>query len=270
MEKLNTGKDKKSLKQIFNKIDISIHKWENYFKIYEHYLDKYREKKPKFLEIGVQYGGSLKMWDEFFVNGEIHGIDINPDCKKLEENNIKIHIGSQNDKNFLRQFAESVKDIDIIIDDGGHTMEQQLNSFKILFPKIKDGGIYIVEDIESSYQNMYGGGPKRQGTFVEFSKNIVDYINANHSDFKTLNVNWYSKNVEYVHYYNNVVVFKKKCIEKFPINFRNNSNTTIDNNKKSKVSKVKLLISKFISIINRILGYLRIKPLYIGSTSQRL
>ena len=68
MEKLNTGKDKKSLKQIFNKIDISIHKWENYFKIYEHYLDKYREKKPKFLEIGVQYGGSLKMWDEFFVN----------------------------------------------------------------------------------------------------------------------------------------------------------------------------------------------------------
>ena len=49
-------------------------------------------------------------------------------------------------------------------------MEQQLNTFKILFPILNDGGIYIVEDVESSYQNMYGGGPKRNGTFIEFSK----------------------------------------------------------------------------------------------------
>ena len=66
-------------------------------------------------------------------------------------------------------------------------MEQQLNTFKELFPILNDGGIYIVEDIESSYLNMYGGGYKRRGTFVEFSKNIIDFINANHSDFKILN-----------------------------------------------------------------------------------
>ena len=132
MEKSNIGKDNKSLKEIFNQIEISIHKWENYFKIYEHYLEKYRGKNPRLLEIGVQYGGSLKMWEKYFINGEINGIDINPDCKKLEDNNIKIYIGSQNDKKFLKEFADSVEDLDIIIDDGGHTMEQQLNSFKIL------------------------------------------------------------------------------------------------------------------------------------------
>tara|TARA_S200000501_G_C20786826_1_gene727588 strand:- start:584 stop:1396 length:813 start_codon:yes stop_codon:yes gene_type:complete len=269
MEKSNIGKDNKSLKEIFNQIEISIHKWENYFKIYEHYLEKYRGKNPRLLEIGVQYGGSLKMWEKYFINGEINGIDINPDCKKLEDNNIKIYIGSQNDKKFLKEFADSVEDLDIIIDDGGHTMEQQLNSFKILFPKVKDGGVYIVEDIESSYQNMYGGGPKRRGTFIEFSKNIVDYMNANHSDFNTLNVNWYSKNIEYVHFYNNVVVFKKQNIQNFPISYRNNSNKTIDNDKRARVSKFKLFISLVISTINKVLGYLRIKPLYIGSTSQR-
>ena len=210
------------------------------------------------------------MWKKFFTNGEINGIDINPDCKKLEDESIRIHIGSQNDKNFLKKISNNIGALDIIIDDGGHTMEQQLNSFKILFPILKDGGIYIVEDIESSYQNMYGGGVKRSGTFIEFSKNIIDYINANHSDFKTLKVNWYSKNIEYVHFYNNVVVFKIKVIDKFPINFRNNDNFPLHTSKRSKVSKLKLFISSIISIINRILGYLRIKPLYIGSTSQRL
>ena len=90
--------------------------------------------------------------------------------KIFAKDNIDIQIGSQNDKTFLRRYADDVKSLDIIIDDGGHTMEQQLNTFKILFPILNDGGIYIVEDVESSYQNMYGGGPKRNGTFIEFSK----------------------------------------------------------------------------------------------------
>ena len=168
------------------------------------------------------------------------------------------------------RYADDVKSLDIIIDDGGHTMEQQLNTFKILFPILNDGGIYIVEDVESSYQNMYGGGPKRNGTFIEFSKNLIDLINANHSDFINLKPNWYSKNIEFIHYYNNVVVFKKKSIEKFPINIRNRGVLTLNKDKRSKVPKLKLFASSVISIINKILGYLRLKPLYIGSTSQRL
>ena len=72
-----------------------------------------------------------------------------------------------------------------------------------------------------------------------------------------------------LHFYNNVVVFKKQNIQNFPISYRNNSNKTIDNDKRARVSKFKLFISLVISIINKVLGYLRIKPLYVGSTSQR-
>ncbi len=271
MEELNIGKENhKSLRDFFDTSKISIHKWENYFEIYESYFHPFREKNVRLLEIGVQYGGSLKMWMEYFLKPKIFGIDINPDCKKLESENIDIQIGSQNDKKFLKKYADYVGNLDIIIDDGGHTMDQQLNTFKILFPILNDGGIYIVEDIESSYQNMYGGGPNRRGTFVEFSKKIIDYINANHSDFSSLKPNWYSTNVEYIHFYNNVIVFKKQKIDRFPVNIRNIGELTIDKDKRSKVPKAKLFISSIITIVNKVLGYLKIKPLYIGSTSQRL
>jgi len=271
MEELNTGKElNKSLKEIFDSSKVSIHKWENYFAIYESYFDKFRKRNARVLEIGIQYGGSLKMWKEYFGNAKIFGIDINPDCKNLEEQNIDIQIGSQNDKRFLKDFAEYVNSLDIIIDDGGHTMDQQLKTFKVLFPILNEEGIYVVEDVESSYQNMYGGGPKRNGTFIEYSKNLIDKINANHSDFVTLKPNWHSKNIEFIHYYNNVVVFKKKSIKTFPINIRNKGGLTLNKDKRSKVPKLKLFASSVISIINKILGYLRLKPLYIGSTSQRL
>ena len=131
MEELNIGKENhKSLRDIFDNTKISIHKWENYFEIYESYFHPFREKNVRLLEIGVQYGGSLKMWMEYFLKPKIFGIDINPECKQLEEENIDIQIGSQNDKEFLKKYADYVGNLDIIIDDGGHTMDQQLNTFK--------------------------------------------------------------------------------------------------------------------------------------------
>ena len=106
MEELNIGKEEnKSLRQIFDESKVSIHKWENYFEIYESYFSKFRKRIARVLEIGIQYGGSLKMWKEYFGNAKIFGIDINPDCKNLEEQNIDIQIGSQNDKRFLKDFA---------------------------------------------------------------------------------------------------------------------------------------------------------------------
>jgi len=260
----------KSLETIFYEIDVSIHKWSNYFEIYERYLNEFRSKEPRFLEIGVQYGGSLKMWKEYFENGNIFGIDINPDCKNLESKDIKIHIGSQNDKSFLNNFAKDIKELDILVDDGGHTMEQQINTFEILFPILKDGGVYICEDVESSYQNMYGGGPKRNGTFIEYCKDLIDIINANHSHFFTLKPSKLSKQIEFIHFYNNVVVIKKRIINDFPINIKNGKALTLNIDKRHRVGNVKLLLSKIIGFINYFLGLVRLKPFYIGSTSQKL
>lgn len=254
---------------IFLNSKLSINKWENYFSIYEFYLKNFIGKSPVMLEIGVQYGGSLRMFQQYLVNASLIGIDINPDCKKLQGENIKIRIGSQNDKSFLLNFADEFKSIDIILDDGGHTMEQQINSFEILFPTLKDGGIYICEDVESSYRNMYGGGPKRAGTFIEYCKDLIDKLNANHSDFFTLKPDWYSKQIEYIHFYNNIVVIKRKSIDEFPKPIKSGGVQKINVDKRHKVPKIKLFLAKIINIINKILGYFRIRPLYIGSTSQR-
>lgn len=115
------------------------------------------------LEIEVQNGGSTKMWKDYFsVNGakvNIYGVDINPKCKEIEDENIKIFIGSQEDRAFWRDIKKQIPQIDILIDDGGHTMRQQIVTFEEMFPHIKHNGVYWCEDLHTSYwRNFVGGG----------------------------------------------------------------------------------------------------------------
>ena len=116
-----------------------IHKWEHYFEIYDRHFSAYRDKEIVILEIGVFQGGSLQMWKNYFgPKAKIYGIDIDPDCKKFEEENIEIFIGSQSDKKFLRKLKNEIPPIDILIDDGGHTMNQIKTSFLELFDQVKE------------------------------------------------------------------------------------------------------------------------------------
>lgn len=132
----------------------------NYLTIYEKYLNHFKEKNVNVLEIGIANGSSILMWHEYFENGIINGIDINSSTlenpKLKNDRRIKLFIGNQTDRNFLNS---SFKDesLDIIIDDGGHTMEEQMISFAILFKKLKSGGIYILEDLITSFWASHGG-----------------------------------------------------------------------------------------------------------------
>ena len=111
--------------------DRLIHKWAHYFEIYDRHFQKYRNKEVIILEIGVSQGGSLQMWKNYFGDkAQIFGIDINPNCKSLEEENIKIFIGSQTDRTFLRNVKAQIPQVDILIDDGGHTMRQQIITYE--------------------------------------------------------------------------------------------------------------------------------------------
>jgi hypothetical protein len=122
------------------------------------------------------------MWKNYFgPQAHIYGIDIDPQCKSFEEPQIKIAIGSQEDRQFLRTFAQSVPRIDILIDDGGHTMRQQIAAFEELYSHIDANGVYLCEDLHTSYWGDYGGGYRRPDTFVEYSKNFIDYLNAWHA-----------------------------------------------------------------------------------------
>src|SRR5450759_589962 len=97
-----------------------IYKYLHYFDIYDRHFNHYRNKEVVILEIGVSQGGSLQMWKEYFgEKARIFGIDVDPRCKNLEEENIKIFIGSQSDKKFLREVKAQIPPIDILIDDGG-------------------------------------------------------------------------------------------------------------------------------------------------------
>lgn len=191
-----------------------IFKWHHYFEIYERHFEKFRNKDVSILEIGVLHGGSLQMWKEYFgSNAKIYGVDINPKCKEFEEKNVEIFIGSQSDRNFLHEIKSRIPKIDILIDDGGHTMEQQITTFEELFEHVDENGVYLCEDLHTSYWEEFGGGYKNPNSYIEYSKNFIDYINAFHSKNESLKVNSFTKSAHSLHYYDSVLVVEKRKIE---------------------------------------------------------
>lgn len=153
------------------------------------------------------------MWKEYFgPKANIFGVDIDPNCKNLEEEQIEIFIGDQEDRAFLRSLTKSIPRIDILIDDGGHTMRQQINTLEELFPHIDANGVYLCEDLHTSYWSEYGGGYGKRGTFIEYSKNFVDNVNAWHSKTRKLQVTRFTKTVHSLHYYDSMLVIEKRPI----------------------------------------------------------
>ena len=138
-----------------------ITKWLHYFPIYEKWFSKFRNTDVVFVEVGVFQGGSAQMWKEYFgKKAKIIGVDIDERCKNFEEDQITIEIGSQEDRNFWANFKQKYPRVDILLDDGGHTMNQQITSFKEMFPHIQEGGIYMCEDCGTSYRkdrDTWGG-----------------------------------------------------------------------------------------------------------------
>jgi Methyltransferase domain len=124
-----------------------IHKWRHYFEIYHRHFAKFRGQPVTVLEIGVESGGSLEMWKEYFApDCHIHGLDVNPACKEYEDDRVTIHIGDQADPAFWRGFVERVPELDVIVDDGGHETPQQVVALEALLPHVRPNGVYLCED----------------------------------------------------------------------------------------------------------------------------
>ena len=187
-----------------------IDKWMHYFDVYHDHFARFRNKPVTIVEFGVFHGGSLQMWKQYFGSqARIFGVDINPKCH-LEEEQIEILIGDQEDEEFLTALAAKVGPIDILIDDGGHRMSQQLVTFATLFPLIKPDGVYVVEDLHTSYWQYYGGGYGLPNTFIEFAKRLIDHLHAWHSQDPARHaVTYYTKNVRAMHVYDSIIVFDK-------------------------------------------------------------
>ncbi len=188
-----------------------IHKWMHYFEVYDRHFARFRGSDVHVLEFGVSQGGSLDMWRDYFgPRCTLYGADINPQCKAFERDGTRIFIGDQEDRGFLRSLAQSIPRIDILIDDGGHTMGQQIATFEELFGKISDHGVYLCEDMHTSYWRRWGGGYRHPGSFVEYGKRLIDRLNAWHSQSAVLKVDDFTRSVHSMHWYDSMLVIEKR------------------------------------------------------------
>lgn len=149
------------------------------------------------------------MWKRYFgPHATIVGIDIDPAVKSHEEDQIHIRIGDQSDTKFLKSLVDEFGPFDIVIDDGSHICEHQVTSFQELYPHVKDNGIYAVEDLHTNYWPEYNGGYKKNSSFIELSKNLIDELNAYHTR-NTVEVNEFTNSTYSINFYDSMIVFEK-------------------------------------------------------------
>ncbi len=191
-----------------------IDKWIHYFNVYHNYLNKFRNTSFVFVEIGIQNGGSLQMWRDYFgEDARIIGIDIDERCRIMEKEGFEIWIGNQEDPAFWKKFRESVNKVDVLLDDGGHTMQQQLVTFEEMFPVISDQGCYICEDLHTSYMEYFEGGYRKKGTFIEWAKGLIDDMHAWHSqNLEIFPQTPYTQSLAAMHIFDSIIVFEKNKV----------------------------------------------------------
>lgn len=129
-------------------VDAGAHPAHKYTYIYDKYLSPIRDEKIRILEIGVFDGQSLRMWEDYFPNAEITAIDIDPRCAEFASERSRVFIGDGTDMDFIRRevFSQVGDMFDVIIDDGSHRNDHIIMSLENLFPHLKYGGYYFIED----------------------------------------------------------------------------------------------------------------------------
>lgn len=187
-----------------------LHKWMHYFDIYERHLRRFRGMSPVMIEIGVMGGGSMAMWKEYFGRGSrIVGLDIDPQCKAHEAEGIEVFIGSQDDPALVDAIFARYPKVDIVLDDGSHIMQHMVASFELMYERVQPHGVYLVEDTHTCYWSEYGGGLKREGSFMEFVKHKLDEINAVHAR-GALPVSAFTRSTDCIACYDSIVVFERR------------------------------------------------------------
>ena len=228
-------------------------KWSSYFQVYDKILSNYKNKKIKFVEIGVANGGSLFMWKKYFgKNAEIIGIDLNPKAKKLEKNGFKIYIGNQSDKKFWEYFYKKEGKVDVILDDGGHKNLQQISTVHYSLPNIKDGGKIIIEDTSTSYVKKEFNNPSKY-SFINYAKNVVDNIHRR-SPLLRKELSFYSKKIFLVEFFESIVVFSidsRKCFQNKEVSNKAQNEWAIDYRHNEYFGGLKSKLDKRYGLLNK-------------------
>ncbi|MEV0569495.1 hypothetical protein [Dactylosporangium sp. NPDC050588] len=157
-----------------------------YARQYDRFFRPYRDRPVRILEIGIggfqeadRGGASLEMWKRYFPRALVFGIDIE-DKRFLETQRLRTFRGNQADPEFLSKVLEETGELDIVIDDGSHFNSDQIKSFEFLFPRLAADGLYVIEDMETSYWPGFGGSSTEfssPSTGVGYLKDMVDGMN---------------------------------------------------------------------------------------------
>ena len=182
-----------------------IWKWTHYFDIYHRHFARFRGTQFNMVEVGIFSGGSLGMWNEYFGDGvHIHGIDIEQACRCYETDNISVHIGDQEDRAFWGRFREQVESVNILLDDGGHTPDQQMVTLEEMLPVMPPGSVYVCEDIHGV-----------SNRFTAFASGLVTLLNAQNTKKGAIPIATATplqQSLCSIHFYPYVVVIEKNAI----------------------------------------------------------
>jgi MycE methyltransferase N-terminal len=182
---------------------------------YERHFGPMSDERVRVMEIGIggfddpdAGGASLRMWQQYFRRGIVYGLDLFE--KRIPVPRIRTLQANQANADSLRNVAEKHGPFDVIVDDGSHLNEGIITSFTTLFPYLRDGGIYVVEDMETAYWPGWGGNtPDRAGTTTSmgFLKTLIDGINYREWDKE--NPSYLDANVVAAHFYHNMAFIVK-------------------------------------------------------------
>lgn len=189
-----------------------------YLQHYQTHFRALRNKRLNLLEIGVGGyadpnlgGNSLRMWKAYFPHANIFGIDVY-DKRKLEEKRIRIFQGSQVDELFLRNVVEQIGGIDIVVDDGSHINAHVIRTFEMLFPLLRNPGIYVIEDTQTSYWPGFGGSSRDlndPGTIMGYFSSLAHAINYEEILRDGYSPTEFDRHVVAMHFYHNLIFIYK-------------------------------------------------------------
>lgn len=199
-----------------------------YERFYDYFLTPFKNKNINFFEIGVDKGRSLKLWNDYFTKGKIYGMDID---HEYDHEKGKVFKGDQSNIKDLNRIIKELGKSEIILDDGSHVPEHQLFSFNHLFENLLTfGGIYIIEDIETSYwkkSTLYGynvnAGYDKSNNIVNIFRNISDIVNREFLSTDDLNkikkynqINFENlKYISFIMFGQNCIIIKKMSKDEF-------------------------------------------------------
>jgi len=187
----------------------------NYLNFYESFMAPMREQPITLLEIGVFHGASLATWREYFPNAKIVGVDIQPSAKQFETDRVHIELADQSNLQHLAELAVKHGPFDIVIEDGSHMWEHQTTTLRALFPFVRNGGYYVVEDLQTNYgalTDKYRGVASQ--TCVAFLKQWMDIFVADDlvdlAGVEDAFLRTYGRSIEFMTFHRRACVIRKR------------------------------------------------------------